>query len=184
MPPCLHLGHQLHVVVILEGWTVEDEAPQQEVDHANQHRHRKDVGEEAIDVADHPFTHKGDRKEPLKYVAEIDQEIEDKAPRNHGVEDIGRRTGLPDRLHREPFEGAGGKLAEHVFGAIRLAGAPTNHVEDLLEAFVAVVEGGGNSGDEEDFLNPSKHSLSSFVHRGEGNGRCFWLSPRPIVESL
>jgi len=49
-----HALVQQHAVVEAQGGGIGDEAAQQEVDHAGQHQHAKHVGDQTVQVADHP----------------------------------------------------------------------------------------------------------------------------------
>ncbi len=167
----LHLLHQRDVVVVGERLAVQQKAAHQEVDHADQHRHGEDIGQQAIEVAGESRAQEGEVEESLENIGEVDQEVEDEAPGDHGMEDAGAGPCSPDRPHGDPLKQRGDRLAEHALGVEGLALSAPDDQEDFAEAQIGKVDGKGKSNEEEYFFRPSEH------------GQCPLISAALIVRS-
>ena len=70
---------ELDILAVGQRLVLHQETAHDEIDDANQHAHRRQVGQEAIKIAQDVVPQEGDGEQGLQDVAEIDQEVEDEA---------------------------------------------------------------------------------------------------------
>ncbi len=125
-----HRLHQLYIGPDGQRRRLHHKAPHQEVDHPHQHRHGKQVSQEPIEVAHKVVAQERDGKQRLDHIAQVDQEVKDKAPRNHDVKDAGDASRPPDG----PFDQPGGQRRQAAPRRFApggpVAGPATNHLID------------------------------------------------------
>ena len=144
---------EFYILVIGQRLVVEDKAAQDEVDDANQHAHGGDVGQQAVEIAHDVLAQEGHREHAFDHVAEVDKEVEDKAQRDHDVEEAAQAARLPDRARGDPRVGGVPQPREHVTESGLFARAAHHRLVDLVKADAGKVKRCSDCRNKEDLFN-------------------------------
>jgi len=136
------------------------EAPDQEVNHADQDQDAQHVAGHPVQIADRAVPQEVQLEQPFERIADVDQHVVQKAPHDEAVHQAGGRPRPEDgALGDQHVQGAPDPPRQLVEGQRSLA-APDDG-ESLAEKVLGEAQAGDDRQDKEYFLNSRQHRVSS-----------------------